>query len=159
MNPFAVDTEWVRHRVAESLPRAARWMIGGDALDFDFSRARAPLLALQASEVDFDLDPAWAELLIFGRQRFADGGGAMPWLAVHGRTGEIGGLDVERSSPVLFFNSDVDSFVRTFRLFDEAARLDRLHADDLSARAQAIDPPAYLRSEWKTLADHLASRD
>jgi hypothetical protein len=119
-----VDVERIRRELEVRLPLKARWLLHGVPLAFDFSRARSPLRPLGPSDVvGCDLEREWRTLWVFGEQDFADGGGACPYICVHGDNGRIYGLDVERSSDHMFlFNFNADGFVRTFTVLDGALR-------------------------------------
>jgi len=103
--------------LAARLPARARWRLGDSPLDWDFSRAAHPLEALpedHAQTLAAILPNDWRELLIFGEDDYAEGGGAQSFLTVHTRTGEVFGVDGERDAPVYFLSSSVTAFVETF---------------------------------------------
>ena len=149
-----VDIERVRIEVADALPLTARWTLGDAELAFDFSRSRQALSTLRPSEINFELDAAWASLYLFGEMDFAGGGGSTILLAIHAEKLEILGLDVERPSSVLFFSSSARAFVRTFELFCGVVPAGT-NLGMLQAQAKVIDPEGYGRSEWKLLVEHL----
>lgn len=135
-----VDLENARRRVRSELPRRVRWCICGAPLDFDFSRAERALAPLRESEFSGTIEPEWASLFLFGEQDFAEGGGAQPFVGIDRDTGQVWGLDVERESSCLFlYNSDVDAFIRTFSLLDEAFHSGPRPADTLFVQAARID--------------------
>ena len=151
-----IDLEYVRAQVAAHLPHHVRWNVKGMMVDFDFSRARAPLRVVTEDEVLGGIDKQWQTLYLFGEEDVSEGGGARPFLGVELNDGKVYGLDVERDrSPLFLLNSDIDRFVKTFRLFDETIRYRTIHIPDLPSLAAAIDPDAYAASEWRLLADYL----
>jgi len=153
-----IDLEYVRAHVAAHLPHHVRWNVKGTMVDYDFSRARAPLRVVTEDEILGGIDKQWQTLYLFGEEDVSEGGGARPFLGVELNDGKVYGLDVERDrSPMFLLNSDIDRFVKTFRLFDEAIRYRRISIPDLLPLATAIDPDAYAASEWRILADYLLS--
>ena len=153
-----IDLEYVRAQVAAHLPHHVRWNVDETIVDYDFSRARAPLRVLTEDEVLGGIDKQWQTLYLFGEEDVSEGGGARPLLGVELNDGKVYGLDVERDrSPMFLLNSDIDRFVKTFRLFDKTIRYRRIRIPDLPSLAAAIDPDAYASSEWRHLADHLLS--
>jgi hypothetical protein len=89
-------------------------------------------------------------LRIFGREDFAEGGGASPYLGVHLESGKVFGLDVERQRMQMFLlNSNVDRFIRTFLLLDQTLRLGEPSQEQILVRLSKIDPDAFERSEWR----------
>src|SRR5579883_164537 len=80
-------------------PAQARWMIDGTPLDFQFTVGRHGLHRLP-DEVLVSGDTAASELLVFGEQDFAEGGGARPWLCVREGDGSVYGFDAEREEPM-----------------------------------------------------------
>jgi len=155
-----VDLEHVRTQVATRVPVRVRWVLNGTPLDFDFSRARSPLQTLESADMSGDIEKEWTRLYLFAEQRFAEGGGASPWIGVHQKNGEVFGLDVERESTAMFFmNSDVDRFIKTFLVFDEALRLGKISLKALSSAATQIDPLGYSKSDWRVLAEYVISND
>ena len=151
-----IDLEYVRAQVAAHLPHHVRWNVDETTVDYDFSRARAPLRVLTEDEILGGIDKQWQTLYLFGEEDVSEGGGSRPFLGVELNEGKVYGLDVERDrSPMFLLNSDIDRFVKTFRLFDETIRYRTIHIPDLPSLAAAIDPDAYLASEWRLLADCL----
>jgi hypothetical protein len=162
MSSIKVDLEFVRAQIELHLPTHVRWLIKGTPLDFDFSRARAPLQPLDVVDLNCDyVLEEWKVLFLFGEQDYAEGGGASPWLGVHRDSGEIHGLDVERDdeSVIFFLNSNIETFIRTFRLFDKAIHLGQVDLDMLLAKAKEIDPRGFRKSEWKDLLEYLNSEE
>lgn len=153
-----IDLETVRTMVCSSLPVRARWFIDETPLDFDFSRAHAPLLPVQPSELLCDIEPEWARIRLFGEQDYAEGGGASPFLGVHEETGWILGLDVEReASSIYVLNSTIDGFIETFLLFDGVLTRAHPQLETLALAAHRIDPSAFPDSEWKSFCDYISS--
>lgn len=152
-----VDLEDARRRVVTELPRKVRWRIHGTPLDFDFTRAERTLTPLREAEINGTIEPQWASLFLFGEQDFAEGGGARPFVGIEHNTGQVLGLDVERDASCLFlYSSDLDSFIRTFTLLDEALRSGTPPLDALSTRAASIDV-SFAQSEWAQLLGYLAN--
>jgi len=146
--------------LAARLPPRARWLLGDSPLDWDFSRAAHPLEALpedHAQTLAAILPNDWRELLIFGEDDYAEGGGAQSFLTVHTRTGEVFGVDGERDAPVYFLSSSVTAFVETFLLFDRVLRGGVGTASELAEAARAVDPRGFDRSEWRDLAQYMAA--
>jgi hypothetical protein len=103
------------------------------------------------------LPPDWRQMLIFGEEDFAEGGGASPLLTVHAQTGVILGLDVDREqSSVFLLNSSIPAFIETFLLFDNVLKAGGTAPSGLRDRIQAVDPESFERSEWRGLIDDLA---
>lgn len=152
-----IDTEAVRHQVLASLPTDARWLLNGIPLAFSFARATARLEPLDPSEVTGPLELEWRSLHLFGEQDYADGGGATPFIGVDVNSGKIIGLDLERdTAPLSLFNSNIDAFIRTFRLLDDAFRREPVLVHVLEAQVRQIDPAAFSSSEWARLLEFLA---
>lgn len=156
---MGIDTELTRHRIVLALPQRVRWMIHGTPLDFDFSRAQHPLREIEDRDLNgCDIPEEWTVLRLFGDEDYAEGGGASPFLGVHVETGEIYGLDVERDSAEMFLlNSNVETFIATFQLFDRALRERTLPPGEIASRAEALDPASFRVGEWSDLADYIAS--
>lgn len=151
------DFEYIRSEITKRLPRRVRWLIQDTPVDFDFSKARKPLDTVKESDfIPGGFDKKWTVLFIFGEQDVSEGGGAHPFLGVHKSTGKIYGLDVEReTSPIYLLNTDIDSFIETFRLFDYALRQHKVNVSAIPAAAREIDQAAYGRSDWRLLAEYL----
>jgi hypothetical protein len=151
-----VDLQRIRHTVATELPVRVRWLILGTPLDFDFSRATRPLTRLSKDEVQGSLEPEWQDIFVFGEQSVAEGGGATPFIGVHGTSGTIRGIDLEREGESTYLiNSSIESYIATFRLLDRALRLASIPLEDVSIQAATIDPSAFPISEWRHLLDYL----
>jgi hypothetical protein len=154
--------EELRLTVVARLPRRARWFLGETPWDWDFSRAARPLEpvpdddAVSWMEV---LPEDWRQMLIFGEEDFAEGGGASPFVSVHAQTGAVVGLDVERERSAAFLlNSSLPAFIETFLLLDEGMRANGKVPPALRDRIRAVDPGVFERSEWRFLVDELEDR-
>lgn len=157
-----IDSENIRAQVVTQLPAHVRWRVNETPLDFDFSRARDPLRTFGTIDTNGvgDIEKEWTLLYLFGEQHYAEGGGASSWIGVHKEKGEIFGLDLERESSAMFFmNSNLDKFIKTFLIFDEALRYGKIPFKTLSSKAAQIDPLGFLKSEWQDLADYLISNN
>jgi hypothetical protein len=152
-----VDLEDVRTQVCRVLPQKVRWMVGGNHLDFDFSRAQNPLTTIQPSDLIENIEDQWLRLFLLG-QRYYEGG-ASPFLGVDSTSKEIYGLDVEREAAVFFLNSGVREFIQMFLLFDEAVRLCQKPFHLLPSLASVIDPQSFTKSEWRDLAQYLIKQE
>lgn len=131
-----------------------RWMIDGTPLNFDFSLSHVELRKLP-DDVLRGGDPAWCELLVFGEQGFAMGGGARPWLCVKRRDGSVYGFDPEREKPMFLLNSSVERFVATFQLFDSFLSRNKSLPPDCEDQFMAIDPEGYPDSDWRQFVECL----
>jgi hypothetical protein len=151
------DTESFRSHIVTRLPIRVRWLIKGTPLDFDFSRSLAPLKFITANDImGGAIDDEWKPLSIFGTNDYAAGGGASSYLCVHTKTGKIFGLDLERQeSPMFLFNSDVDKFIQTFLILDQALRLGSFSPQKLPTRLKEVDPDALEYGEWRLLCEHV----
>jgi hypothetical protein len=124
---------------------------------FDFLPARSPLrsaadaLDLKSAESDC------SALFAFGEQYYD--GGARPLLCVDSTNGEVLGLDVESPSPRFFLNTNVPSFIRTFKALDRALRLQTLAVTALPGELSIIDPSGFPRSEWRHFVEWVAEGD
>jgi hypothetical protein len=121
VNPSELDR--LRLTLAQSLPIQVQWTTTDPVLLFDFLPARSQLRSAADVLATVDADSGYAELFVFGEQYYD--GGARPFLCIDSRNGEVHGLDVERTAPCFFLNSNVASFVRTFETVDRALRLER----------------------------------
>ncbi len=127
------DPESIRTQIVQRLPMRARWIICGTPLDFDFSRSRFPLRPIAPMDVNGRIHEEWRVLYLFGESRYADGGGACPFLGVHRDSGGIFGLDLEREqSQVFLLNSGIERFVRSFHLVDELLSSGSITSERLS---------------------------
>jgi SUKH-4 immunity protein len=152
-----LDRKTTETAIVSGLPAQARWMINGTPLDFDFSVAghglrRLPDEAIEAGDVEA------SDLLLFGEQDFAEGGGACPWLCVRKRDGSVYGFDPERDKPMFLLNTSIERFIATFRLLDEHLGSNAELPSDCESRLRAIDPDAYRRSDWRSLVECLRKR-
>jgi SUKH-4 immunity protein len=140
--------------VASTLPARARWMIGGTPLDFDFSTAGHGHRSLPDEAIEPG-DAAASDLLVFGEQDFAEGGGAFTWLCVRKRDGSVVGFDPELANPIFLLNSSIERFVATFRLLNEYLAENEPLPAECESRLQAIDPETYSTSDWRLLVESL----
>jgi hypothetical protein len=131
-------------------------MIDGTPLDFEFTVGRLGLHRLP-DEVLESNDTASSELLVFGKQDFAEGGGSSPWLGVGERDGSVYGFDPERGKPPFLLNSSIDRFVATFRLLNDCLATNKPLPPDCESRLRLIDPEAYPHSDWRLLVECLRS--
>jgi SUKH-4 immunity protein len=160
---MAINAEEIRHAVEERLPRRARWIVPGveTIIDWYFSRASQPLQPLTADDAvrwAEALPEDWRELLIFGEEDVGEGGGARPLLCVHGQTGEVFGLDIERPEAARYFlNSSMAAFVDTFLVFDRALTGGQ-QTVSLTQAVRAADPDVFERSDWRSLADYVLTQ-
>jgi hypothetical protein len=154
-----INLDLVRRKIMHELPARARWLVGGSPLDFDFSRAQRDLRPIGEADTNgFEIPQEWLTLYLFGEEDYAQGGGAAPYLGVHADTGQVFGLDVERdSSPIYLLNSDVDKYILTFDVFDQALRRGTLHVMQVARLAEEVDPVAFVAGEWHYLADAISS--
>jgi hypothetical protein len=129
-------------------------MIVGTPLDFEFTVGRIGLYRLP-NEVLESSHTASSELLVFGEQDFAEGGGARPWLCVRERDGSIYGFDPEREEPEFLLNSSLDRFMMTFRLLNDYLAKNKPLPRDCETRLRAIDPESYPDSDWRLLMEYL----
>jgi hypothetical protein len=96
----------------------------------------------------------WQQLFIIGEEHYD--GGASPFIAAHGGTGEVLGLDIERDGTAAYFlNSSVGAFIETFLLFDQVVGSRAAMAAGLTERVRAADPHGYPRSEWRDAVEHV----
>jgi len=140
------------------LPRRARWPILGTPLDFEFSTDRYRLQRVTDRDVVGGPVPEdWCDYGVIGREDYAEGGGASPWIAIRERDGYVCGLDIERDGETTFiYNSSLDRFIATFDLLDKHLRDERLPSV-LSSRVEALDPEAFAVSEWRHLIDYVTA--
>jgi hypothetical protein len=152
-----IEIESIREQIVTRLPVRAQWLISGTSLDFDFSPSQGTLHPVTTTDVVGDtVEEQWTSLRIFGQQDYAEGGGASPYLTVDADTGEIFGLDVERTTSQLFLlNSNIDRFIQTFLALDRMLHLGGLPDADIAARLKTIDPDAFERSDWRVISDHV----
>jgi hypothetical protein len=148
----------IEEKLAAGLPVRARWMINGTPLDFEFMVGRLGLQRLPDEVLDAG-GPYGSELLVFGEQDFAEGGGARPWLCVRERGGSVYGFDPEPEEPMFLLNSSVEQFVATFRLLNNYLAKNRLLPPDCESRLRAIDCEAYPHSDWRLLVECLRSAE
>jgi hypothetical protein len=129
-------------------------LINETPLDFDFSQSQAPLRPITDDFIGCTFEEEWTALLSFGLQDYAEGGGARVDLCVHSESGRVFGLDVEREGAEVFlYNSDIDRFIRTFLVLDQAFHLPILRAGEIAKRLSEIDPEALENSEWRLLLE------
>ena len=161
-----VDVEELRARIVTHLPLRVRWHVHETPWDFDFARARCPLKALEPSDFQPDFCEEWRDLIIFGEEDYAEGGGARPFLTIHRETGEILGFDIDRHTkpaalltmherihvPIYTLNSSIEGFIRSFAILDEALRLGSRALEGLADALRLADPSVFDSSEWKDVA-------
>lgn len=140
--------------LTSGLPVRERWAIGGVPLDFAFTVGRHGLRRLPEDVLEAG-EPAWSDLLAFGEQDFAEGGGARPWLCVRQRDGSVCGFDPEREQPIFPLNSSVERFVETFRLLDGFLGRGVPLPPGCEGQLWAIDPETYPNSDWRLLVEYL----
>jgi hypothetical protein len=155
---MGLDRMAVESTLAYGLPGQARWIIDGTPLDFEFTVGRFGLRTLP-DEVLEASDTVSSELLVFGEQDFAEGGGAHPWLCVRERDGSVYGWDPEREDPMFLLNSSVEQFIATFRLLNDYLPKNKPLPPDSDSQLRAIDPEAYPNSDWRLLVECLRSTD
>jgi hypothetical protein len=155
----ALNLEELRLAIVSHLPVQSRWLLRETPLDWNFSRATQLLRPLPEEDAERwakVLPPDWRQMLIFGEQDIAEGGGASPFLCVHAQTGQVFGLDVEREQSAAFLlNSTVPAFVNTFLLIDSALRAGDRLPSDMRDRIRAADPGVFEESDWKEMVDYL----
>jgi hypothetical protein len=152
------DFEAARAAIIVGLPSRSRWWFEGVPLDWSFSEARRGLRTVSGDGiVGGDVEKEWADLLVFGRYIYAEGGGASPWVVIRGADGAVCGLDVEREDPVFWWNTSLDQFIRTFTLLDKYLGLGRPLPPDIGASVRDVDPVGYLESEWRLMIDDLGA--
>jgi hypothetical protein len=153
------NLEGLRHAIILQLPAHSRWLVRETPVRWDFSRAAQPLQPIpedDAAEWTEVLPADWRQILIFGEEDVADGGGASPLLGIHAQTAEVLGLDVERERSAVFLpNSSVPAFVETFLILDKALGPGGRWSSDLRDRLHTLDPGAFERSDWRLLVDYL----
>ena len=100
----------------------------------------------------------WSDYGLIGREDYAEGGGASPWIAVRGCDGYVCGLDIEREEETTFiYNASLDRFIATFNLLDQYLRDGRKLPPDLASRVEALDPEAFGSSEWRHLIEYITA--
>jgi hypothetical protein len=114
---MALDRKAIETSLASGLPVQSRWMIDSTPLDFEFTVGRLGVRSLPDEVLDADTESS--ELLAFGEQDFAEGGGARSWLCVRDRDGSIHGFDLEREKPMFLPNSSVERFIATFLFLND----------------------------------------
>jgi len=155
----AHDIEELRLSIISHLPVRSRWLVRKTPVRWDFSRAAQPLHPLAEDDAAGwkDLLPSdWRQILIFGEEDVADGGGASPILGIHQKTREVLGIDVEREpSAVFLLNSSVPAFVATFLLLEKVLGCGGELPRDLRDRVRNLDPGVFERSEWREWVAYL----
>lgn len=156
----ANNLEEQRLSLISQLPTCSMWFVWGTPVRWDFSRAAQPLQHLPEDDAagwEEILPLDWRQILIFGEQDISDGGGARPFLGLHVHTGEVVGLDIERTHKSVLFvlNSAVSAFINTFLILDNELQAEVLVPRDFSERIRALDPDSFEKSEWKFLVDYL----
>jgi hypothetical protein len=156
-----IDANAARHRITQELPARIRWILPCGPLDFDFTRSQRELRPLRETDTNgFDSPKEWNKLLLFGEETYCEGGGYAPFLGVSEETGQVFGLDVDRESDSAMYllNSDVDRYIQTFKVFDQALGHETVSHDlveKVRKEARAIDPAVFDITEWSDLADFI----
>ncbi len=150
-----IDTEQVRQIVLSSLPCKSRWPITDSSLDFSFSHSEVPLRSIEVPDSYKSIDPAWRLLFVFGELGYADWGGEISALCVAARGGQVLGLTSDRDRPVFQFNRNIEAFVRTFQLLDNAIQSGAICISELVVAAETIDPATFPSSEWSDMLREL----
>ncbi|MFO0964955.1 MAG: SUKH-4 family immunity protein [Gemmataceae bacterium] len=151
-----IDAEESRRTLFAGLPLEARWWVGGNSLDYNFSATRRPLQSLPW-EILEDTQADWSDLLVFGERDYAEGGGACPWLCLSRTDGAVYLFDPESDSPKTLLNSSPQRFVDSFRLLESAVGENGRYPTDLVDRLNKADEKAFPHSDWKDLVDFLES--
>ena len=139
---------------------SARWSINGTPMDFDFSGVRRGLGPVTSAHVSGPVEPDWMDLLLFGEYRYAEGGGASPFLGIRASDGAVCGLDIEREgNSVFLLNSQAVAFIQSFVYLDGYLASGNWPPADAKAKLHDIDPQAYPQSEWHSLLSYLAESD
>ena len=115
---MGIDRKATEAALASGLPYRARWMVEGEPLDFRFMVCRHGFYTLPDAVIA-NAGTATCELLVFGEQDYAEGGGSRSWLCVRKRDGAVYRFDPEFEEPLLLLNSSVPQFVATFRALDD----------------------------------------
>ncbi len=155
-NEMRLDLKAIESTLTVGLPVQARWMIDRTPLDFEFTVCRTGLHRLPDNVLEPNQTGS-SELLVFGKQGIAEGGGASPWLCVREGDGSVYGFDPERKDPMFLLNSSIDRFVATFRLLNDYLAKNNPLPPDCEIRLQLIDPDSYANSDWRFLAEYLQS--
>lgn len=149
-----VNPNVLRLAITAGLPERARWMIEKTPLDYDFSIGRIGLRHLTHDELD-DGPKKWHELLIFGRDDYAEGGGSSAFLGIRTTDGAVYRLDFERKHPLFLLNSSIEQFMDTFALLHKYLGQGIPLPSDIKTQLRNVDRKAYPKSEWRLLAEHL----
>lgn len=154
---MGLDCKTTEAFLSSGLPSRARWMVEGEPLDFEFTVGRCGLYRLSEGVVA-DTGTAACDLLVFGEQDYAEGGGSRSWLCVRERDGAVYGFDPELEEPLVLLNSSVPRFVATFQTLDGYLSKDAALPPDCHGRLRGIDPEAYQDSDWRLLVECLPQR-
>lgn len=145
MNWMGVEGEAARSAIVGDLPMRSRWMFDDTPLDWDFSDARRWPRRVTNDDLAWgEIDEEWADLIIFGRFDYAEGGGASPWITIRKTDGAVCGLDVERECPVYLINSSLVRFIRSFSLLDQYLGRRRPPPHEIGGSLREIDPEGIL---------------
>lgn len=153
-NVVKVNPKALRSAITAGLPERARWMIEETPLDYDFSIGRMGLRQLTNDVLDGG-PKKWRELLIFGRDDYAEGGGSSAFLGIRTTDGTVYRLDPERKTPLSLLNSSIQQFIDTFGLLDKYLGQGIPLPLDIRTQLRSIDRKAYPKSEWRLLVEHL----
>jgi hypothetical protein len=153
-----LDLNAIQSTIVSGLPLNARWTIHGTPLDYDFIDGRQGFSEFTTDVVGAG-DEDWSDFLIFGKQDYAEGGGAVAWLVICKSDGTIHGLDPEREHAKFSLNSSVDRFVRTFGLLNNYLGNGKPLPRAVEPALHEIDPKAYPESDWRLLVECALSAD
>ncbi len=155
-----INPQHIQEYVVSNLPEEARWFIDGTTLDFNFSPSRSDLCPLPDGPDPADQEDPANDLLIFGRQDFAEGGGAQPWLCLRTTDGWICGFDGDcDDEPIFILNSSIQRFVETFLFLSQYFQKKEALPANAGERLSEIDPVANATSNWTSLVDPLCQTD
>lgn len=147
-----IELDHVRNRILAELPSQLRWEVGGPTWDLDFRRAHHTLRPLSEAETNGPIEEEWKKLYLFCESNFDGYGGAAPLMGVNISSGEIEMLDVEDSYQC-FLNSDIESYIKTFKLIDSAVRSGMSSEELINTASRQFE--RFDQSEWPLLVEFL----
>jgi hypothetical protein len=153
-----MNLEHFRTKVSKELPEKVRWVVERTPLEIDFTKSRSELSAVSNDDGNYEAQEKWKDLYIFGEEDFSEGGGANPGICVNKHSGKIYGFDPEREECVYFINSDIESYIKTFLLFDDYLRHQTITQTALSKEVKLADK-AFDKSEWKLLLEYVTENN